>query len=915
MKIHPLKVERELRGWSQAKLAEEIGTTARSVSRWEQGLALPYPHYRERLCIIFNKTAKELGLLPTNAFGSRTTFKDGGANALHDESDIQTTASEETPFLLDPTIPEIRGRINSLLGRNDLLLQIKQRILEYDTLGLTALSGLPGIGKTTLAVMVATDEEVMAHFYNGILWAGLGPHPNVLGLLARWGILLGIKPTDIENVNNWEAWGRALQAAIGNRRLLLIIDDAWSIEEALAFQVGGARCAHLLTTRLPQVAFAFAQQGALVIPELKETDGLALLAHFVPQLVQEDPNNAHALVRTVGALPLALTLMGKYLAAQVPTRQPRRLQTALARLYDAKQRLLVSMPTSPSELSLSLPENTPLSLHAAITISAQQLNPQAHAALCALAAFPAKPNSFSEEAALAVCQEPVEILDTLWDAGLIESSGPSRYALHQTIADYAQTMHCKTQDQCIATARQRLVDYMLSFVQTHEQDYEVLELEASNILAALNAAAALEMQEALLQGVVAFVTFLRVRGHYSLADQYLQSALQVATARDDPTWQMTILRHLATFAELRGNYSQAEHYSQLGLGLARQLGRIDEISALLATLGLVAFYRGDNDYAQTCLQEGLQLARQVDNSEQICALLSDFGRVARSKGNFSQAEALYNEGLVLAQENEHWNLMSFMLAFLGAITREQGNYDKAKQYCLEGLDLARRQGHREHLSHLLTQLGAIAYYRGKYKEAEAYFHEGLAIVRQIGHRAQICRLLANLGPPLTAQGQYARAELYLQEGVELARQLGNRDSLPFLLMNLGGAIGYQGDYERANACFQEGIEVSRHLGSPWLISFVLRDWGEIHLKYRQLDAATAAFQEVLALTSDAGRDPYLIAQAHYGLAQIAALRGDTTEARRLGTKSLTTFEALGHHKARKVRKWLRSLPTVNFGIP
>jgi tetratricopeptide (TPR) repeat protein/transcriptional regulator with XRE-family HTH domain len=886
MKLHPLRVERELRGWSQAKLAEAIGTTTRSVSRWEQGLAMPYPHYRERLCIIFNKTARELGLLPT-------------AN----ESNLLTAASEDPSFLLDPTIPEIRSSANSLLGRDELLLQIKQRLLKGDRLGLTALSGLPGIGKTTLAVMVATDEEVMAHFHNGILWAGLGPHPNVLGLLARWGILLGIKPTDVENVNNWEAWGRALQAAIDNRRLLLIIDDAWSIEEALAFQVGGAQCAHLLTTRLPQVAFAFAQQGALVIPELKETDGLALLAHFVPQLVQEDPKNACTLVRAVGALPLALTLMGKYLAAQVPTGQPRRLQAALARLHDASQRMRVSVPTPPNERSPSLPENIPLSLHAAITISAQQLSLQAHTALCALAVFPAKPNSFSEEAALAVCQEPAETLDTLWDAGLIESSGPSRYTLHQTIADYAQT---HTQD---SAARERLVNYMLSFVQTHEQDYETLELEASNILAALNAAAALEMQqEALLQGVVAFITFLRVRGHYSLADQYLQSALQVATAIEDPTWQMTILRHLAAFAQLRGDYSQAEHYGQLGLRLARQLECIDEISALQATLGLVAFYRGDNDEAQACLQEGLQLARQVGNSEQICTLLSDLGRVARSQGNFSQAQALYHEGLVLAQENEHWDLMSFMLAFLGAITREQGNYDQAEQYCLEGLDLARRQGHREHLSHLLTQLGAIAYYRGKYKKAEAYFHEGLAIVRQIGHRAQICRLLANLGPPLTALGQYARAELYLQEGVELARQLGNRDSLPFLLMNLGSAIGYQGDYERANACFQEGVEVSRHLGSPWLISSVLRDWGEIHLKYRQLDAATAAFQEVLALTSGSGQDPYLIAQAHYGLAQIAALRGDITEARCLGTKSLTAFEALGHHKAREVRKWLQSLP-------
>ena len=41
----------------------------------------------------------------------------------------------------------------------------------------------------------------------------------------------------IENVNNWEAGGRALQAAIGNRRLLLIIDDAWSIRRLWPFRL------------------------------------------------------------------------------------------------------------------------------------------------------------------------------------------------------------------------------------------------------------------------------------------------------------------------------------------------------------------------------------------------------------------------------------------------------------------------------------------------------------------------------------------------------------------------------------------------------------------------------------------------------------------------------------------------------
>ena len=892
MKPNPLKVERELRGWSQARLAEELGTTTRSISRWEQGLSLPFPYYREQLCTLFGKTARELGMIP------HASENNNRGEPSHPSA---PAAKTQALFLTDPAIPEALGSADSLLGRDDLLLQIKRRLLEDNHLALTALNGLPGIGKTTLAVALTKDPEVRLHFRDGILWAGLGPRPNVLGLLARWGVLLGIKPADVEDVNNREDWGRALEASIGNRRLLLVIDDAWNTKNALAFQVGGPQCVHLLTTRSPRIASAFAQQGTIVVPELQEADGLALLAHYVPQLVQQDPQDAQALVRTVGSLPLALTLMGKYLAAQVSTGQPRRLQAALDRLQNTEERLRVSMPTMPGERSPSLPEKIPLSLHAVITISAHQLSAQDHAALCALTVFPPKPNSFSEEAALTICQQPVETLDALWDAGLLESSGPQRYTLHRTIADYAQT---QTQD---LMPQRQLVNYMLPYIQTHEQDYEALEQETNNIQAALDTAVTLSMSHATLQGMTALVGFLRVRGRYSLADQYLQSALEAATVLEDPEGQTTVLRHLATFAELRGDYHQAEHFGQLGLVLARQLERNDEVSALLATLGLVAFHRGEYAQAAASLEEGLRLARKVGDSEPICTLLSDLGRVAQAQGSYEQADAFYQEGLALAWQDEHEELVGRILAFLGASTREQGNYDQAEQYCHEGLMLAHQQGHREHLTHLLTQLGAIAYYRGQDEQAQAYFEEGLAIARQIGHRAQICHLLANLGAPLTGQGDYTQAERYLQEGVDLARELGNRDSLPFLLMNLGGVIGQQGDYSRANACFEEGLEVARQLGSPWLISAILRDWGDIHLKYQQLDAAAAAFNEVLSFTNSSGQDPYLIAQAEHGLAQIAALRGDITEAHRLGTNSMKAFAALGHSKADEISEWLQSL--------
>jgi len=56
-----LRYEREMYGWSQAKLAELLGTTANTVGNWERGITLPSPHFRERLYALLGKTASDLG--------------------------------------------------------------------------------------------------------------------------------------------------------------------------------------------------------------------------------------------------------------------------------------------------------------------------------------------------------------------------------------------------------------------------------------------------------------------------------------------------------------------------------------------------------------------------------------------------------------------------------------------------------------------------------------------------------------------------------------------------------------------------------------------------------------------------------------------------------------------------------------
>jgi tetratricopeptide (TPR) repeat protein/transcriptional regulator with XRE-family HTH domain len=874
---------RNARGFTQEEVARKIQTTHVNVSRWERGITRPSPYFRRKLCQLFGKTEEELDLVQEGAQESATPgetaalaretatsaadnnsvdrapafvsgAESGGDTTIPDM--ITSGAVVRREALYDPAIP-LPPAIH-LVGRDEELARLRRRLRGGGSVALTALNGLPGVGKTALSITLAHDPELRAHFTDGILWAGLGPEPNLQGHLSRWGTLLGLSSSEMSNLSGLEAWAVALRRVIGSRTMLLVIDDAWALEEALALKVGGPNCAHLVTTRFPYIATQVAAEGATAIKELNNEEGMVLLRMLAPQVVETETQRARELVMAVGGLPLALNLIGNYLRMQSYTGQSRRISAALQRLSDAGERLNISEPRGPVERHPSLPTDTPVSLRTVIAVTDQQLDLRTSAALHALSVFPPRPNSFSEEAALAVAACGVETLDLLTDTGLLESSGSDRYSLHQTIADYARL---QLKDY---TAFELLISYITGFVEAHRKDYEVLEIESNNILAALEAAAEQARYHELTRATVAFAPFLLARGLYQTAEIHLQRAYNAAMAEQDHYGLASALLYLGEMSQKQGNYEQAEKY----------------------------------------LQEGLRYAQGIDDQERICAILTNLGTVRWKSGDYKQAELYLQEGLVLARKLGNLERLSGLLTTLGSVNSRQSQYIQAEAYLQEGLGIARQIDDREQICTILIILGAMAGEQGNYGRAEVYLQEGLHLARQIGHREWISALLSNLGGVEIELGNYKQAESFFKEGLELARQIGQPEWVSFSLHNLGLVTRKQGNYELANQYSQESLSLARHVGIPQITSIILYECGNLYFEQKQFEAAEETFREMLAITPTGTQD--LIALAQYGLARISAVQGKTEEAFKLGEMSSNTLESLGHRSAKEVRDWLLS---------
>ena len=105
--------------------------------------------------------------------------------------------------------------------------------------GITAaLRGAGGYGKTTLAKALAHDPDIQDAYFDGILWAELGEKPErLLSILSDLIELLTGERPGLETIN---AAAAKLGEALGDRRILLIVDDAWREQDLQALPAGRA---------------------------------------------------------------------------------------------------------------------------------------------------------------------------------------------------------------------------------------------------------------------------------------------------------------------------------------------------------------------------------------------------------------------------------------------------------------------------------------------------------------------------------------------------------------------------------------------------------------------------------------------------------------------------------------------------
>lgn len=174
-------------------------------------------------------------------------------------------------------------------------------------IGLTALRGMGGVGKTVLAQALCHDPTILDTFPDGIAWVTIGRVPgNLVSQMRSIAQALGESTVGFDTLG--ESTNR-LRSILHGKAALIVLDDVWNVRDIAPFRVNAPRCTMLFTTRNARVVSALGAIEYCLNP-IDTSAARQLLAEYSLTNPEDLPPEADQIVVQAGRLPLALAMIG-----------------------------------------------------------------------------------------------------------------------------------------------------------------------------------------------------------------------------------------------------------------------------------------------------------------------------------------------------------------------------------------------------------------------------------------------------------------------------------------------------------------------------------------------------------------------------------------------------------------------------
>jgi tetratricopeptide (TPR) repeat protein/transcriptional regulator with XRE-family HTH domain len=800
-------------GLTQEELAEAARLSPRSVSDLERGVhRSAHKDTAQLLADALGLAEPMRALFVAAARGRASTAPIAAAREM--EPGAATAAATRT---LPRASVSFTGRGRELARLLDALTpEASQGVV----LGIHAIDGMAGIGKTTLAVHAA--HRLAESFPDGQFFLPLHAHTpgqrpvDPADALASLLLTAGLGAQQIPP--GLEARAARWRDHVAGKRILLLLDDAAGHEQVRPLLPGTVGSLVLITSRRRLAALEDAAQISL--DTLSPDDAATLLARLAARQSLGSGDRALAeITRLCGYLPLAIGM----LASQLRNHPARTAADLADELAEARDRL-----------ALMYAEN--LSVGAAFDLSYADLNPRQQRMFRRIGLVPGPSLDAYAAAALdgSGLAKARRCLDELYDQHLIAEPTHGRYELHDLIREHARALAAAEAGSDEATGR--LLDYYLHTALAAGRHFSPWATAYRRPPPGLPPSDAPD-----LSGIAQAADWLEAER------ANLDAATDHAASHRRPTHAVAIAAAMSGFLSARGYLDQSAEFQRRALAAAHQAGdRLGEAGAL-ADLGELQQAVSDYPAAAASLAQAVAMFGDIGDVSGQAYALNDLGFVQVLTGDYRAAEASHQQALAIARLAGARSLESIALANLGLVKQLTGNHSAAAAYLQQALALSHDLDNLLEQASIFNGLGVVQQQIGDYQAATASQQQSLALFRDIGHLMGQAYVLNDMGLVHQETGDYASAAENHKQALAWFSELGNRLGQAEALNRLGELAMRTSASGQSHELHTQALGIARDIRAAFEEARALEGLGRSYLQNGDRDQAAAHLQQALAI--------------------------------------------------------------------
>jgi tetratricopeptide (TPR) repeat protein len=751
---------------------------------------------------------------------------------------------------------------------------------------ISVISGTAGVGKTALTLRWA--HRLQGEYPDGQLYVnlrGYDPDQPMSAGDALAGFLRALGLAGQEIPLEMDERAAAYRSLLNRRRVLVVLDNAATVEQVRPLLPGTASCLVVVTSR-DSLTGLVARHGArrLDLDPLPPEDAIALLRALIGGRTDAEPEAAATLAEQCVRLPLALRVAAE-LAAGRPGASLAELVTELG---DEHRRL---------EL-LDAGGDPRTAVRGVFSWSYQHLPADARRMFRLIGLHPGPDLDPYAAAILAnvTLKRAQPLLDLLARGHLIQLTRSTRHGMHDLLRAYATYLAAEEDPEPERrSALTRLFDHYLrtaaaaveTLIPTSPDRTPPRIMPATTptppVADPATARAWLDAERATLVTVTAYTAVHGWPGHTT----------RLATT-------------LYCYLENGGHYLDALAILTHGCHAARHTSDPSAEARTLTNLGLIYFWQARYQQAAEHHQQALALCREIGDRAGEADALTRLGLVYQQQGSYQQATEHHQQALALFRAIGHQDGEANVLDDIGVAYWHRGRYGQAVEYLEQALALFREIGHRVGEAHALGYLGLVHQRQGRYGQADKHLEQALALFREMSHRIGEAHTLVVLSSGYERQGRCGQADEHLAHALALFREIGDRLGEADALAVLGSVYQRQRRYQQAAGYQQQALALYREIGHPAGEGRALNNLGEIRHVTGQLREALVQHTAALTLANQID-DRYEQARAYNGLAHAHHTTSDFDLARHHWQQALTLYTDLGIPDADDIRTHLVTL--------